>query len=122
MRVRLTEKEAKALGHGAYLFKLQGQELTRYQTMSLRDRNEDGEGIILEIRFGGLPFGRYSLTEETGDPQSPQETVCTLGFAKDSDKISTENAEVIVYPDIQNTNPETNRTISERKFQLAREE
>lgn len=122
VRVRLTEKEAKALGHGAHLFKLQGQELTRYQTMSLQDRNEDGEGIILEIRFGGLPFGRYSLTEETGDPQSPQETVCTLGFAKDSDKISTENAEVIVYPDIQNTNPETNRTISERKFQLAREE
>lgn len=104
IKLNLRDKELEAIG-GTYLFKLTNGAEVRYTAVDLHNRNEDGEGIVLEAAFENLPFGTYTLTQEyfytseTGMYKEEGEIgQCKVGFANDSDKIDLENTELVLYP------------------------
>lgn len=103
IRVKLNLQENMDTA-ASYVFRLSKGTDVRYTAINLSSRNEDGEGIVLEGVFDDLPYGVYTLTQESYQShedgmylETGEEITCRLGFASDSDKIDLENNLQVLY-------------------------
>lgn len=100
----LAEQENQWNEDSYAVFKLSNDRFTQYATVTLADRDEDGENINLEAIFKQVPYGVYTLTQEYSHTDesgtiggNSQEETCIIGLVEGSDKIDLNQTECVLY-------------------------